>query len=373
MTRNHSGTVRHRAAPGSPWWASSRARSGLLGLPGLLALLIMFGSANTASAGGGRQRLGWSTSPRWRLPPVRRPDCPEGQALALSQVRKARCIETGAKGQVPKAMPPVGTPARARPAPAAGGRPTAPLPGVRDEARPQRPASRPEQMSGSGRSPTIAGGADASDLMRMDAGRCHEYLRAHEVPFVAVERGRAPEVAIPVRLRGAVAGVTFTIPWSEDEGRDAHAIWDCRLVAAIVPVAEFLRAHGVTEVQYFSALRRGKIVRDKPRSQHNVGLALDVLGLRGPAFPLAKVEETYPKRRLRVCPTTSAPGSPGSPVPVGAAVDDLYLALVCQAYTRGLFHTILTPDHDRAHANHLHLDLKAAQASPADPFVSVHD
>ncbi len=373
MTRNHSGTVRHRAAPGSPWWASNRVRSGLLGLPGLLALLILFGSANTASAGGGRQRLGWSTTPRWRLPPVRRPDCPEGQALTLSQVRKARCVETGAKGQVPKARPPLGTPARARPAPTAGGRPSAPLPGVRDEARPQRPASRPEQVSGSSRSPTIAGGADASDLMRMDAGRCHEYLRAHEVPFVVVERGRAPEVAIPVRLRGAVAGVTFTIPWSEDEARDAHAIWDCRLVAAIVPVAEFLHAHGVTEVQYFSALRRGKIVRDKPRSQHNVGLALDVLGLRGPAFPLAKVEETYPKRRLRACPTTSAPGSPGSPVPVGAAVDDLYLALVCQTYTRGLFHTILTPDHDRAHANHLHLDLKAAQASPADPFMSVHD
>ena len=56
-----------------------------------------------------------------------------------------------------------------------------------------------------------------------------------------------------------------------------------------------------------------------------------------------------------------------------AALDDLYLALVCQAYTRGLFHTILTPDHDRAHANHLHLDLKAAQPSPADPFMSVHD
>jgi hypothetical protein len=221
--------------------------------------------------------------------------------------------------------------------------------------------------------PTIAAGADASALMRMDTGRCHDYLRAHEVPFVALEHSRAPEVAIPVRLTGAVAGVTFTIPWSENEARDAHAIWDCRLVAAIVPVAEFLHAHGVTEVQYFSALRRGKIVRDKPRSQHNVGLALDLLGLRGPTFALATVEESYPKGRLRACPAGAAAGSPGSPVPVGAATADLYLALACQAYTRGLFHTILTPDHDRAHANHLHLDLKAAQPSPADPFMSFDD
>lgn len=348
-------------------------------LAGLLGLLLVLGSSG-ADAANSRQRLGWSTSPRWRLPPVRRLDCPEGQALArkgsLVPARKARCIETGPKSQVAKARPestPAPGPIGQEP-PLPARRPAAPLPGVRDD-RP-RPQTRPEvaeRRPGAGPVPTIAAGADASALMRMDRGRCHEYLRAHEVPFVALEHGRAPEVAIPVRLTGAVAGVTFTIPWSENEARDAHAIWDCRLVAAIVPVAEFLHAHGVTEVQYFSALRRGKIVRDKPRSQHNVGLALDLLGLRGPAFALATVEQTYPKGRLRTCPVGAAPGSPGSPVPVGAGADDLYLALACQAYVRGLFHTILTPDHDRAHANHLHLDLKAAQSSPADPFMSFDD
>ena len=364
MTRNHSGPARDRAAPGAPGWA----------LRGLLGLLLLFGSTSV-SAASDRPRLGWSTTPRWRLPPVRRPDCPEGQALARSgslvPVRKARCIETGPKGQVQRATPPS---TASRPAP----RPSAPQPGIRDEPRatPRYPSPRPEvgeREPRPGPPPRIGPGADASELMRMDAGRCHDYLRAHEVPFVALARGQAPEVAIPVRLRGAIAGVTFTIPWSKDEARDPHAIWDCRLVAALVPVAEFLHAHGVTEVQYFSALRRGKIVRDKPRSQHNVGLAIDLLGLRGPAFALATVEKTYPKGLLRSCPAGAAPGSPGAPVPVGAAVDDLYLALVCQAYARGLFHTILTPDHDRAHANHLHLDLKAAQPSPADPFMSVHD
>ncbi len=233
------------------------------------------------------------------------------------------------------------------------------------------PGPRPTR---GGRVPTIAPGPDATALMRMDLATCHAHLNAREVPFVAVDRGRAPEVAIPVRLTGAVAGVEFTIPWSEDQGRDPHAIWDCRLVAALVPVAEFLHAHGITEVQYFSALRRGKVVREKPRSQHNVGLALDLLGLRGPGVPLATVEQVFPRGRLRACPNdASAPGPLGAPVPVGAAAADLYSALVCQTYTRGLFHTILTPDHDRAHHNHLHLDLKGGQASPADPFLSVDD
>ena len=119
------------------------------------------------------------------------------------------------------------------------------------------------------------------------------------------------------------------------------------------------------------ALRRGKIVRDKPRSQHNVGLALDLLGVRGPAMPLATVEQTFARGRLRACPADPGRSGPlGAPVPVGAAAADLFFALVCQAHARGLFHTILTPDHDRAHHNHLHLDLKPGQTSPTDPFIS---
>lgn len=367
MTRNHSGPARLRAAPGAPPWAA-------WALGGLLGSLLLLASTG-ADAADRRPRLGWSSGPRWRLPPVRRPACLEGQVPGgLTPVQKARCVESGPKGQLatpaptPSGPPPVARRPAVPPAPVAQ-RPAAPSPPVDHRPRP----APPERPPARGSTPTIAAGADATELMRMDAARCHAYLRAREVPFVALERGRAPEVAIPVRLTGAVAGVTFTIPWSKDEARDAHAIWDCRLVAAIVPMAEFLHAHGVTEVQYFSALRRGKIVRDKPRSQHNVGLALDLLGLRGPAFALATVEASFPKGRLRTCPAGSAPGHPGSPVPAGAAVADLYLALVCQAHARGLFHTILTPDHDRAHANHLHLDLKAGQASPADPFMSVHD
>lgn len=207
--------------------------------------------------------------------------------------------------------------------------------------------------------------------MQMGAARCHDYLREHEVPFAAVPAGEAPEVAQPVRLRGPVAGVTFRIPWSNDQARDHHAIWDCRLVAAIVPFARWLFARGVTEVQYFSALRRGKIVRDKPKSQHNIGLALDLYALRRDGEAAATVEDHYPRRELRRCPERGG-GGPGAAPPAGAPASDLYLGLVCLAAERGLVHTLLTPDHDRDHANHLHLDLKAGQRAPADPFISFH-
>ncbi len=332
---------------------------------GLLLAAVLLALAPAEAAAG--PRLGWSNGPRWRLPSQRAPECPPGYRRdtggALAPVRRARCIESGPKGQVPPSaaqprgpgLPPP-RPSIARPAPTP--RP-APVPIHVDPPRPA-PTSRV---------PTIAPGDDASDLMRMNQRTCHLLLNQLEVPFAAVAAREAPEVAIPVRLTGPVAGVTFSIPWSDDLDRDHHAIWDCRLVAAFVPIAEFLHAHGVTEVQYFSALRRGKIVRKKPSSQHNVGLALDLLGWRGPDLPLATVEDTYPRGRLRECPR--GVGAPGGPVPVGSPPGDLMLALVCQAHARGLFHTMLTPDHDRDHRNHLHLDLKAGQPSPVNPFLSL--
>lgn len=337
MTSNHR--TRHR-------------RPALRGLV-LLALLWPLAAPSGPALAAG-PRLGWSNAPRWRLPARRNPECPAGYRRdtggSLAQVRKARCIESGPKGQVPAPAP------LARPAPTPAPRPSP----ARDTPpdHPPLPAPAPSFTT-----PTIGPGPDATALMRMNRRACHAFLDEHEVPFVAVTPREAPEVAIPVRLTGPVAGVTFTIPWSEDLESDHHAIWDCRLVAAVVPVAEFLHAHGVTEVQYFSALRRGKIVRRKPSSQHNLGLALDLLGFRGPGLPLATVEATYPRGRLRECKA--------GPVPAGSAPADLYPALVCQAFARGLFHTLLTPDHDHDHRNHLHLDLKAGQPTPADPFLSL--
>lgn len=384
MTPNHSAPDRPTRAVRAAAWASWRGLAARAAAASLAALVLL-GAASAEAAG--RPRLGWSSAPRWRLPRARAPECPRGyvheRGRSLVQVGKARCIETGPESQVAKASSrrPAAAPTplpgvRDEPAPA----PTRPLPGVRDEpvhrdrhADPPRPID-PRPRPGSGRIPTIAPGPDATALMRLGPAECLARLEALEVPYTRVERSKVPEVAIPVRLTGAVAGVDFTIPWSEDPERDPNAIWDCRLVVAIVPVAEFLHAHGVTEVQYFSALRRGKIVRDKPRSQHNVGLALDLLGVRGPSVPLATIEQTYPRGRLRACPADSASaGPPGAPVPGGAPAADLFFALVCQAHARGLFHTILTPDHDRAHHNHLHLDLKAGQTSPVDPFISFAD
>jgi len=200
--------------------------------------------------------------------------------------------------------------------------------------------------------------------MGMSTRECHAFLRESEVPYVPVSRRDAPAVEIPVRITGPIAGVTWRIPWSENESTDIHTIWDCRMVAAMVPFTRWLASYGVVEIAYFSSLRGGKAVRGKPRSQHNVGLAVDFLGYRKAGGELMKVEDNYKKRRLRSCPAVAA--APSS----RASSSEIYHALVCEGVRHGLLHTILTPDHDRAHYNHLHLDLKADQRAPVDPYVS---
>lgn len=200
--------------------------------------------------------------------------------------------------------------------------------------------------------------------MAMSTQKCHAYLRQSEVPFKAVRRRDARSVEIPVRITGPIAGVTWRIPWSENESTDLHTIWDCRMVAAMVPFTRWLASYGVVEIAYFSSLRGGKAARAKPTSQHNIGLAVDFLGFRRAAGDLQKVEQNFKKRRLRSCPAVAA-----AP-PRGASASEIYHAIVCEGVRHGLLHTILTPDHDRAHYNHLHLDLKAGKRSPVDPYVS---
>jgi hypothetical protein len=203
---------------------------------------------------------------------------------------------------------------------------------------------------------------DASALAALDARACHAYLARYDVSFTSLSPHDAPEVAQPIRLTGPMRDVTFVIPWSKDESSDVHAIWDCRLAAAMIPVAQWLAAQGIREVHYFSVLRRGNMARRRPRSQHNVGLAIDVLGVTMRGEPKRwDVEDHYPVGVLSSCPP---------PDRLGERAAELWTRLVCHAASGGWLHTILTPDHDHAHRNHLHLDLDLRQTAPADPFVS---
>jgi hypothetical protein len=280
---------------------------------------------------------GWSSRPRWQLPAARASTCPHGWALGDRRVvrrDRARCADPAQPASAAPTLRPDPSPAQA--------------------ASPQPPER--------GFAPTRW--PDASSVAALDAPACHAVLQRHGVSFASLPAAEAPEVAQPIRLTGPIGDVTFVIPWSKDPDGDPHAIWDCRLAAAMIPVADWLSRHAVREVHYFSVLRKGAMARARPRSQHNVGLAIDVLGVivQG-ASERWNVEDHYPVGVLTECPPPRLRRPAQHPA-------ELWTHLVCQAVTGAWLHTILTPDHDHDHRNHLHLDLDLRQTAPADPFVS---
>jgi len=318
-----------------------------------------------ASAAPARAGVDWSARPRWRLPERPRVDCPGARGSGVrgwfSRARQVRCpsserVELGERPPKLRTL----RPGIARQLPA-----TAVLGGEIDPRRiSARPAPRPTPRPSPG-DPSAS--QDANEAIQLSATACREHLDAAEAIYTTLSDSEAPEVAQPVRVL-SLEGVDFVIPWSTDLASDHHAIWDCRLAVAMLPLARWLGSHGVTEVQYVSALRRGAIARQKPRSQHNRGLAIDIIGVVSgkPDSKPWDVQTHYPRGRMEQCPATAALAADPPLSPAAR----LLANFVCTAVRRGSVHTLLTPDHDAAHEDHLHLDLKAGQPSPVDPFVS---
>jgi hypothetical protein len=98
--------------------------------------------------------------------------------------------------------------------------------------------------------------------------------------------------------------------------------------------------------------RSAHLPGSKRRSQHAHGLAIDVTEFTLQDGRSLNVEELW----------GSAIGE--QPCGPSAILTDprpealLLRNLVCNLARAGLFHHILTPCHDRAHRNHLHLDIK---------------
>ena len=153
-------------------------------------------------------------------------------------------------------------------------------------------------------------------------------------------------------------GLAFGLHRSMDH---AGALLGPLLAAALLPASRWLAGRGITEVHYFSVLRGNRPVTGKPRSQHDVGLAIDILALGTPGA-MDKVEAHFPRGRLRDC--ARVPNRPR-----GRAND--YMALTCALHRNGWAHTVLTPDYDHAHHDHLHVDIKAERNADARAFVSL--
>lgn len=164
---------------------------------------------------------------------------------------------------------------------------------------------------------------------------------------VTRSKGSAAGVAAPVRITGPLGGVRFVTP-----GRKSpYGVLDCRLALALADFSQLLAEHGVIEVRVDNMYRpHAHLPGKKKPSQHSYGLAIDMTALR-----LADGSELVVERDFE--------GAIGEPVCGQGARTELSSParrlrdLICHVARSGMFHHILTPNHDVAHRNHFHLDI----------------
>lgn len=197
-------------------------------------------------------------------------------------------------------------------------------------------------------SPIVPKSSLASRWAGLSGASCWAEVTRRKLPVTRF-RGAAVGVATPLRVTGPLGGVRFVTPGK----KSPYGILDCRLALALSDLAPLLQRYDVVEVHIDNMYRpKAHLPGKKKPSQHSFGLAVDLTRLK-----LADGSELVVERDF-----AGAIGEPvcgqgvraRSELPREAAV---LRDLICEVARSGLFHHILTPNHDAAHRNHFHLDI----------------
>lgn len=179
------------------------------------------------------------------------------------------------------------------------------------------------------------------------ASACHQALHDQGVRFLALDPQSAPGVRWPIRLRGPVAGVRF----EPRDSSDVFSVLDCRLALALYVWAGDLRSAGVRSVRYYSIYRpNARIAGSRRVSGHAHGLAIDAaeFTLRGGQTINVLDDWEGRARGEAPCPLRAEEATSGR----------ILRAVTCSAADRNLFQIVLTPHYNKAHENHVHLEIK---------------
>jgi hypothetical protein len=177
---------------------------------------------------------------------------------------------------------------------------------------------------------------------------CLQLLRAQGVSFS--EGPNAEGIRTPVTLDGA----RFTPRLTPRDRRPAHM--DCQLAMALVQARPVFRNLGISELEYSAAYSYRNRRRSSRLSAHAFGLAIDVHTMRGNRRDYV-VARAYERRWGRWQRMPPGPGwyqaCVGRPrTPGGRTLRQL----ACRLRLDEAFRLILTPDDDRDHRDHFHLE-----------------
>lgn len=199
-------------------------------------------------------------------------------------------------------------------------------------------------------------GAESTPAVRyatLDQAACEAELTKRGVSFTREADVRG--VLAPVRLAGPVRGITYRSMLPEKQrATSPWEIVDCRLALALDDFAQVLARHDVREVVHFSVYRPPPLrgwLDGMLGKRHSGALAIDAGRFVLADGTALDVERDFGGRiGQKTCgPKAAAP----PPTPAGQALH----AIVCDAAEAHLFNVELTPHYNKAHKNHLHLEV----------------
>jgi hypothetical protein len=188
----------------------------------------------------------------------------------------------------------------------------------------------------------------------MSADEATAELTKREIAFAPVRDG-ARGVLAPVRLTGPLHGVS----WHTElpAARRAESPWevfDARLVLSLDDYGAILARHDVDEVIIFSAWRppAKSWPEGKQGIRHPGALAVDAKRFHRKASDtwLDVLDDFHGAIGATTC-------GPGAAAPSEAPAKELR-QLACEAYDARLFQSILTPNYNRPHRNHFHMEVR---------------
>jgi hypothetical protein len=177
------------------------------------------------------------------------------------------------------------------------------------------------------------------------SGPCYDQLRARGVSFepMTIRENSICTVEDAVMLNTPIAGVTHRVAWATGTRRMQTS---CEMALKLVDLSEVLAARGVTEVFHSGSYNCRNIAGTGTPSQHSMARAYDINGytINGTKYEYVRHWEH----------NTSNPQTAG-----GRALRDITLAI----RDAGLFNTILSPDYNRDHDDHIHVDFTGGSGS----------
>ena len=210
------------------------------------------------------------------------------------------------------------------------------------------PAAKPPTAKPTNAQPA-SGSAPALEYAALEPAACRAELKKRGIPHVV--EASTNGVDLPIRLTGKLHGVDVhgleppakrpTSPWE---------ILDCRLALAIDDLAALLAKHDVVELIHMS-MYRPPPKGEKKHARHSAALAIDVGTLvRKDGSKLSVLGDWHGHIGAKTCGPGAAPSKPTK--------EALELrAILCETYDARLFNVVLTPNYNKPHANHFHLEV----------------